>query len=164
MPELIADQRWTLDALPQLTVTGPVVLSGTTSFTGSPSLSGNTVTVGAAAQVTHVGVAGTAPAAANGAQTTGSAMVAGSTDEAGAVTFTTTGTAAAGVQATITFARTYAVAPIVVLTWGGATTTTGTVLQSTTTATTFTVTTQTALANSTAYQANYIVRGIGAFS
>lgn len=40
MPELIADQRWTLDTIPQLAVAGPLTVTGTTTLTGNLAVSG----------------------------------------------------------------------------------------------------------------------------
>lgn len=107
----------------------------------------------------HVAVSGAAPTVANGAQTTGSTVVAGSTDVAGAIQFTTTATPAAGVQATVTFSRTFTVPPAVVLCWNGATA--GTVLTANATATGFTISVGTALAASTTYTVAYVVIGLG---
>ena len=47
MPIQIADHRWTLDTLEQLTVSGPTVLSGATTISGALTTSGGvTNTVG----------------------------------------------------------------------------------------------------------------------
>lgn len=46
MPELIADQRWTLDTIPQLAVAGPLTVTGTTTLTGNLAVSGTVTSTG----------------------------------------------------------------------------------------------------------------------
>jgi hypothetical protein len=109
---------------------------------------------------------GAAPTAVIGAQTTAAGIAAGSHDTAGVVTFTTSGAAAAGVQTTVTFG-TPINGPVFVSLDAGNTAASGSApvananAQVTTDAfgrsTGFTVNTQAAPANTTAYALVYTV-------
>lgn len=112
----------------------------------------------------HIGTIGPSPTVAAGAQAASASLAPGSTDMAGAITFTTVGAPGAGVIATVTFARTYSVAPVVVLTWqsSNASPSLGVVVQPNGSG--FQVTVPAALAASTSYTIGYVVVAIGAAS